>query len=109
MRRRTVWAIGGVAAVFVLGGAGMAVGSAGDDDGNEEPITGTAVERASRVALEHTGGGEVTDTEVGDEEGYYEVEVTLEDGRQVDVHLDEDFTVVGDEADDETDDAGGDD
>jgi uncharacterized membrane protein YkoI len=110
MQRRTVWAVGGgVAAALVLGGAGVAVGSAGDDDDTEEPITGTALERASSVALEHTGGGEVTDTEVGDEEGYYEVEVTLEDGRQVDVHLDENFTVVGDEADDETDDAGGDD
>ena len=110
MRRRTVWAVGGaVAAVLVLGGAGVAVGFAGDDDGTEEPITGTALERASAVAREHTGGGEVTDTEVGDEEGYYEVEITLEDGRQVDVHLDEDFTVVGDEADEETDDAGGDD
>jgi hypothetical protein len=111
MRRKTMWLVGGgVGAALVLGGAGIAVGVAGgDDDGTEAPITGTALERASSAALEHTGGGDVTDTEVGDEEGYYEVEVTLEDGRRVDVHLDENFTVVGDEADDETDDAGGDD
>jgi hypothetical protein len=37
----------------------------------------------------------VTETEVGDEESYYEVEVTLDDGRQVDVQLDERFAVVG--------------
>lgn len=112
MRSKTRWLIGGgVGAALVLGGAGIAVGVAGgDDDGTEAPITGTALERASSTALEHTGGGEVTDTEVGDEEGYYEVEVTLEDGRQVDVHLDQDFGVLGDEADDETsDEAGGDD
>jgi len=41
----------------------------------------------------------VTETEVGDEEScYYEVEVTLDDGSQVDVQLDEGFNVVGDEA-----------
>ena len=41
----------------------------------------------------------MTETEVEDEESYYEVEVTLDDGRQVDVQLDEDFNVVGSEAD----------
>jgi hypothetical protein len=41
----------------------------------------------------------VTETEVGDEESLYEVEVTLDDGTQVDVQLDEDFNVVGDESD----------
>jgi hypothetical protein len=65
----------------------------------EEPITGEALERASAAALEYTGGGEVTDTEVGDEEGYYEVEVTLPGGRQVDVHLDASFKVIDSEGD----------
>jgi hypothetical protein len=63
------------------------------------PITGTALARASAAALEHTGGGRVTDTEAGDEGGAYEVEVTLADGSQVDVHLDAGFAVIGDEAD----------
>jgi len=36
----------------------------------------------------------VTDTEVGDEDSYYEVEVTLGDGSQVDVQLDKAFKVV---------------
>jgi uncharacterized membrane protein YkoI len=64
-------------------------------EGPDVPITGTALERASQAALDYLGGGRVTGTEVGDEESYYEVEVTLDDGRQVDVQLDEAFDVVG--------------
>ena len=37
----------------------------------------------------------MTETEVGDEESLYEVEVTLPGGNQVDVQLDESFMVVG--------------
>jgi len=85
--------------------AGIAIGAGGRD--SETPITGTALARASAAALEHTGGGRVTDTEAGDEEGAYEVEVTLADGSQVDVHLDTGFNVLrdepdGDEAEDES-------
>jgi uncharacterized membrane protein YkoI len=90
-----------VFAVGIVVGAGVAM--AGGDDA-EEPITGDALDRASAVALEHTGGGEVTETEVGDEESYYEVEVTMDDGRQIDVQLDEAFNVVGDEVDTEAED-----
>lgn len=71
----------------------------------EEPITGEALELASAAALEYTGGGRVTETEVGDEDGYYEVEVTLADGSQVDVHLDVNFNVIGTETDSESDEA----
>lgn len=70
----------------------------GDSD---QPITGPALEKASEAALAHTGGGRVTGTEVGDEDSYYEVEVTLDDGSQVDVQLNEDFSVVGQQADHE--------
>lgn len=80
--------------------AGIAVGAGGRDD-DEPPITGTALERASAAALAHTGGGRVTETEAGDEEGAYEVEVTLDDETQVDVHLDASFNVLGDEPEDE--------
>ncbi len=68
-------------------------------EGPDVPITGMALEQASAAALEYMGEGQVTETEVGDEEGYYEVEITLDDGRQVDVHLDEAFNVLGHEAD----------
>jgi len=112
VRKRTRWIVGGVAAAAVVAGAGTGIAVAaggGDDDGTEVPITGSALERASAVALEETGGGRVTETEAGDEEGAYEVEVTLDDGRQVDVHLDERFHVLSTEGDREDDDRGGDD
>jgi uncharacterized membrane protein YkoI len=98
--KKKLLAIGGVAlAVAIIGGgAGAVVATSGDDEA-EQPITGTDLERASAAALERTGGGEVTDTEVGDEESYYEVEVTLDNGSQVDVQLDENFNVVGEEGD----------
>jgi ABC-type transporter Mla subunit MlaD len=107
MEKRTKIAIGMAAGVVVVaaGGAGAAVAAGGGDDG-EEPITGDALDKASAAALEHTGGGRVTETEVGDEESLYEVEVTLDDGSQVDVQLDEDFDVVGDERDDAGEDEG---
>ncbi|MDQ3934256.1 MAG: PepSY domain-containing protein [Actinomycetota bacterium] len=92
-----------VVAVAALAGGGAAIaGGGGDDDATEKPITGAALDRASAAALEHTGGGRVTDTEAGDEEGAYEVEVTRPDGNQVDVHLDSRFRVIGDEADSDT-------
>ena len=100
-QRRTKWIIGGVAALALVGaGTGVAMASGGGDD-DESPITGTQLEQASAAALGHTGGGTVTETEVGDEESLYEVEVTLDDGSQVDVQLDKDFEVVGSEADEE--------
>lgn len=61
---------------------------------SDSPITGPDIDRAE-VAIAFMGGGTVTDTEIGDEESYYEVEVTLDGGRQVDVQLDENFNVVG--------------
>ena len=66
-----------------------------------ERVDVTALDRASAAALDHTGGGRVTETEAGDEESYYEVEVTRADGSQVDVQLDRDFRVVGSEGDDD--------
>jgi uncharacterized membrane protein YkoI len=95
-------AVAGAAILTVLGGVAVAAGT-GDDD--ERAITGAALERASAAALAHTGGGRVTETEVGDEESWYEVEVTRPDGTHVDVQLDRSFDVVGSEADG-TDDEG---
>lgn len=91
-------------AVAALAGGGAALAGAtggGDDDGIEEPISGSALDRASAAALDHTGGGRVSATEVNDEEGKYEVEVVRPDGSQVDVHLDGGFNVIGGQADDD--------
>ena len=95
----------GVLAVLAAGGAALA-GASGDGDRdaneNERAITGSALDKAKAAALDHTGGGRVTGTEIDDEEGKYEVEVT-KDGSSVDVHLDEGFNVLGDKADSEND------
>ncbi len=64
-------------------------------EGPDQPITGPDLERASAAALVYVGEGRVTETEIEDEESYYEVEVTLDNGRQIDVQLDEAFNVVG--------------
>jgi uncharacterized membrane protein YkoI len=58
------------------------------------PINGGALAQAKAAALAATGGGQVTGSEIRDEEGYYEVEVTRSDGSQVDVHLDRGFNVT---------------
>jgi uncharacterized membrane protein YkoI len=100
MTKLAVAAASGVAAAAAS--IGIAVANSGDDDETERPISGDALQKASDAALEHTGGGRVTGTEVGDEESLYEVEVTLDDGRQVDVQLDESFAVVGTEGDDDS-------
>jgi uncharacterized membrane protein YkoI len=93
---------GTVIAALAVGGVAIAGAAGGDDDdGGERAISGAALARASAAALDHTGGGWVTETETGDEESYYEVEVTRDDGSQVDVQLDRDFKVVGSEGDDD--------
>ena len=104
--------VGAVAAGLIAGGAGIAIASSQpDDNGTDRPITGTELDKAKAAALKHTGGGRVTGTEVGDEEGAYEVEVAAPDGRQVDVHLDKNFNVLGAAGDsgerDTTEDTGG--
>ena len=97
MNLKRVGIVTAVGAAAVAIGAGIA--SAQPDDGEGTPITGDALTRASQAALAFTGGGTVTGTEVGDEESLYEVEVTLGDGSQVDVQLDEYFAVVGNKTD----------
>ena len=95
MKQRTIimTTIVGVTALG-LSIAGAVGASQGGDD-QELPITGDALTSATEAALAHTGEGTVTDTEVGDEESLYEVEVRLDSGKEVDVQLDENFEVVG--------------
>jgi len=88
-----------IAAVAVIGVGGVIWSSASADE-----LTGTELDRASSAALDAVGEGKVTDTEQGDEEGAYEVEVTKDDGTQVDVHLDESYQVLSQDVDDENDD-----
>lgn len=111
--KRITLAVGALL-VLLLGGATLATASASqragdaqgvenegarDDDAGDTAITGDALDTASAAALAHTGGGRVTGTEIDDEESWYEIEVTLDDGRRVDVQLDRAFNVVGGESD----------
>jgi uncharacterized membrane protein YkoI len=98
VRRRSTWIVGGAVAVAMIGGTGMGLAASSGDD---QPLTGSTLERAAAAALAETGGGTVTETEAGDGGAAYSVEVRLADGRQIEVQLDGDFRVVGREADDD--------
>jgi uncharacterized membrane protein YkoI len=97
-RRKLIAAAASVVAVAgVTGGMAIAAGSTDDD----QPVTGSTLEEATQAALAFTGGGTVTETEVGDDGAAYGVEIRLSDGSQVEVELDENLRVIGQEADDD--------
>jgi hypothetical protein len=99
MKTRTKVVVGALAGIAVIGvGTGIGVATMGD---NDQPLTGSDLERATAVALEHTGGGTVTDSEVGDDGAAYSVEVRLADGSQVEVNLNANFEIIGSSADDD--------
>ena len=94
--------LGNLLVMAVLNNGNSAAAEEEDETGIEEEdiaITGNALEQASAAALNYIGEGKVTDSEVGDEEGYYEIEITLGNGQEVDIHLDENFNVLSHESD----------
>jgi hypothetical protein len=100
MNRRTTFIAAGTLAIAAIGGGtGIAVAAGGGDE--DRPLAGSTLETAVAAALEATGGGTVTETEVGDDGAAYGVEVRLDDGSQVEVTLDENFVVTGQDADDD--------
>jgi uncharacterized membrane protein YkoI len=110
MNKRAKLLFGTAVAVAVVGaGAGVGIASGGD---NDTPLSGNAYDRATAAALEYVGGGAVTETEAGEGGAAYEVGIRLDDGREVEVQLSEDFDVITSEGDDEgagdLDDGGGD-
>lgn len=111
MNRRTKIIVGGAATIVIAGLTATGVASAADtgsDDSPDVALTGTDLERASEAAIAEAGGGEVVDSEVEDEENGYEVEVNLDDGRQIEVQLDANFAVVDSSVNEEGDDGDGD-
>ena len=83
------------AAALALLATGATAGTVRASSGSTDtPITGAALQHAERVALDTVGSGHITSTEAGDEESYYQVEVTKDDGTQTDVNLDKAFKVV---------------
>lgn len=102
MKGRTIWIAGAAISIAISGGTAIAATSADADD---TPLTGPALRNATQSALEHTPGT-VTETEVGDEGAVYGVEVRREDGTEVEISLDENFSVVDEEVDDDDRDDG---
>lgn len=102
MNRKKFVAGAATAAILTLGVGGAGIAYATSGESAEPQATGPNVEQAKSIALDHIKGGRVTGTEIGDEEGAYEVEVTRKDGSQVDVHLDRDFKILSTPADHES-------
>ena len=98
MQRRTRWiAAAGVAGALIVGG----VAAAAADGDTDQELTGSTRDRAVNAALAATGGGDVLETEAGDDGAAYGVEIRLTDGRQVEVNLDQSFKVTGQEPDED--------
>jgi hypothetical protein len=101
MSRKLLLVLAVVLAVAGLS-TGIALATSGGDGGDgDTPLTGAALEQATEAALAHAGGGTVIETEVGDDGAAYSVEIQLGDGRIVEIDLDEDFQVIGREADED--------
>jgi uncharacterized membrane protein YkoI len=94
--------IAAAVALFVaLGAAGIAYANGGD---SEEQVTSAEADKAKSAAIAAVGGGTLTEVERDDgngTSGVYEVEVTREDGSQLEVHLDGAYNVVGQESDED--------
>jgi uncharacterized membrane protein YkoI len=104
MQPKTKWIAGGaLAGALIIGGIGT-VAAQQATTGNDQPLTGETYDKAVGAALEHTKGGTVTETELGDGGTTYGVEVLLQDGRQVEVNLDQTYRVTSQESDDGPDD-----
>ena len=97
---RTMVIAAAVAMLLALGGAGIAYANGGD---SEEQLTGPDAQKAKSAAIAAVGGGTVTEIERddGNGTGAFEVEVARDDGSQLEVHLDGDLNVVGQQADED--------
>jgi len=85
---------------MLLALAGARIANAGD---SEEQVSGPEAEKAKNAATSVVGGGNVTEVERddGNGSGAFEVELTRDDGTQLEVHLDGDYNAVGQEADED--------
>jgi hypothetical protein len=102
LQRKTKLLVSALAGCVLVAIGALAAGPAVSQSGDDQELTGSIRDRAADAALKATGGGIVTETEMGDDGAVYGVEVLLADGRQVEVNLDRDFNVMGQEADDDS-------
>jgi hypothetical protein len=103
MRTKTKILAATASALLIAGAAATVSVATGSDD---RPLEGGVLERATSAALAHTGEGTVIESELGDGGAAYEVEVRLDDGRVVEVQLDDQFEVTGSSADDDAGETG---
>jgi predicted regulator of Ras-like GTPase activity (Roadblock/LC7/MglB family) len=95
--------IGGLVLALSAGGVGAAVAAGGGEDAREQ-VSGPGADKARSAALA-AHPGTANSVERDEENGAtWEVEITGEDGRTVNVRLDENYKLVviegdGDEAD----------
>jgi hypothetical protein len=96
----TLVVLAGTIVLALSGGPSSLTSAGGGPRGDGAEGSGAdALTRASAAALAEIEGGRVTGTEISDEDSYYEVEITLGDGQQVDVQLDASFHVLDSDAD----------
>jgi len=101
MRKRVVVAAGAAALGAALIGGGVAVAGSGDEPGSGD-VSVQQGDRATKAALQATGGGTANSVERDSENGAtWEVEVTKPNGVTVDVRLDRRYEVVVVEGDHE--------
>lgn len=98
MQKKTIIITGAAAAVLVVGLGGTGIAYAVTDGFEQsDALTGSALDRASSVALDEIGGGTVTSAEHDD--SFYELDLVGSDGVEYDVVLDDGFGVVSVERD----------
>jgi len=102
LRKRVVVGAGAVALVAAVVAGGVAVAGGGDEGEGGGDVTTLQSDRATRAALDATGGGHANSVERDSENGAtWEVEVTKPDGETVDVRLDDAYDLVVVESDHE--------
>ncbi|AUZ35632.1 hypothetical protein C3B78_15010 [Arthrobacter sp. PGP41] len=100
MGRKILLLTGVAAAAAAISGASIA--TAGTTPGDDQPLTGNALQQASDAAIARTGPGTVISAETdNDPNTSYEVDVQLNNGTRVEVELDGSFQVVSEGRDDD--------
>ena len=94
IQRKRIFVVLGLVAITALAATGGVIASA-VGGGDDQPITGPALAKCTAAALAEHPGGTVTETEIGDDGAVYGVEIRLEDGSEVEVHLNENCRVIG--------------
>ena len=102
-------AVAAGATILVLGGLGTSAVVASATGADVNPLNNGNLDKAEQAALDHVGGGTVTEAETEDDGGReaYDVEITRGDGSEVDVELGADYAVLRAARDDNDDDNDG--